>query len=482
MRLNVRATELFIHNLRTRLPFRYGIATMTRVPHAILRITLEVDGRVQRGLSADHLPPKWFTKNPETPYRDDVEDMLTVIRHACAEAESGGAAESVFELWLAIHEAQKRWAMERGFPPLLWGFGVSLVERAILDAVCRLRQMPFARAVRDDALGLRPEVIYSELAGRNPAEFLPERPLERLIVRHTVGLLDPLNDAEIPVDEKLHDGLPQSLEASVREEGITYLKIKLSGDLDGDHARLRRIAEVLGRTGRRFAFTLDGNENWKSVAPFREHWENLVADPLLTRFLESLRLVEQPFHRDVALASVTARELLAWPQRPPLIIDESDGEPGALELALTCGYAGGSHKNCKGVFKGLANVCLIAQRRRLNPSLPLYLSAEDLCNIGPLALLQDLAVVATLGIPDVERNGHHYFAGLSQFPTSIQDLTLAAHGDLYRRGATGFPAVHIDRGTIDVSSVVAAPFGLDPLLDLSVFRPANEWNFDSLEL
>ena len=89
MRLKVRATELFIHNLRTRLPFRYGIATMTRVPHAILRVTLEVDGRVQRGLSADHLPPKWFTKNPETSYRDDVEDMLTVIRHACAEAEAG---------------------------------------------------------------------------------------------------------------------------------------------------------------------------------------------------------------------------------------------------------------------------------------------------------------------------------------------------------------------------------------------------------
>jgi hypothetical protein len=184
----------------------------------------------------------------------------------------------------------------------------------------------------------------------------------------------------------------------------------------------------------------------------------------------------------VALTSKTARELLAWPQRPPLIIDESDGEPGTLELALSCGYAGGSHKNCKGVFKGLANACLIAHRRRLEPSRSLHLSAEDLCNIGPLALLQDLAVVATLGIPDVERNGHHYFAGLSQFPSSVQDLTLAAHGDLYRRRTTGFPAVHIERGAIDVRSVVAAPFGLDPLLDPSIFTPADEWSFDSLEL
>src|SRR4030095_8935066 len=163
-------------------------------------------------------------------------------------------------------------------------------------------------------------------------------------------------------------------------------------------------------------------------------------------------------------------------------IDESDGEPGTLAVALANGYSGGSHKNCKGVFKGLAHACLIAQRRQVDPSRPLYLSAEDLCNVGPLALLQDLAVVATLGIPDVERNGHHYFAGLSQFPTSIQDLTLAARGDLYHRHATGFPAVHIERGSIDVRSVVAAPFGLDPLLDPSVFTPADEWSFDSLEL
>jgi hypothetical protein len=482
MRLKVRATELFIHNLRTRLPFRYGIATMTRAPHLIVRVTLEIDGRVQHGLSADLLPPKWFTKNPETPYRADVEDMLAVIRHACAEAEAAGTATSVFELWRMIHVEQKRWAMERDFPPLLWGFGVSLIERAIIDAFCRARRISFARAVRENALGFQPNVIYPELAGRNPAEFLPERPLQRLIVRHTVGLLDAVTDAEISDGEKLHDGLPQSLEATLRDEGITHLKIKLAGDRAGDHVRLQRISEILERTGRQFAFTLDGNENWKSVAPFREAWENLIADPLLARFFERLMFVEQPFHRDVALAPETTRDLRAWPQCPPLIIDESDGEPGTLALALDSGYAGGSHKNCKGVFKGLANACLIAHRGQIDPSQRLHLSAEDLCNIGPIALLQDLAVVATLGIPDVERNGHHYFAGLSQWPPAIQDLTLAAHGDLYHRHASGFPAVYIERGTIEVRSVLDAPFGVEPLLDPAIFTPADEWRFESLEL
>lgn len=43
MKLRVRATELFIHHLRARMPSRDGIATMARVPHLFLRLTLELD-------------------------------------------------------------------------------------------------------------------------------------------------------------------------------------------------------------------------------------------------------------------------------------------------------------------------------------------------------------------------------------------------------------------------------------------------------
>lgn len=33
MAIQIRAAEFFVRNLRARLPFRYGIVTMTRVPH-----------------------------------------------------------------------------------------------------------------------------------------------------------------------------------------------------------------------------------------------------------------------------------------------------------------------------------------------------------------------------------------------------------------------------------------------------------------
>jgi hypothetical protein len=71
--------------------------------------------------------------------------------------------------------------------------------------------------------------------------------------------------------------------------------------------------------------------------------------------------------------------------------------------------------------------------------------------------MQDLAVVASLGIPHVERNGHHYFRGLSAFARSIQEQVLRAHRDLYHDA--GFATLRVERGSIEVGSVAAAPFG-----------------------
>ena len=124
MKLRIRETSLFLNDLTTRLPFRYGITTLTRAPHLFVRVVLEIDGRTEHGVAADNLPPKWFTKNPATSYREDIAGMLDVIRHACTAAQEAGAHASVFELWRAIAAPQKVWAAAQGHPPLLAGFGV----------------------------------------------------------------------------------------------------------------------------------------------------------------------------------------------------------------------------------------------------------------------------------------------------------------------------------------------------------------------
>jgi len=481
MSIAVRDSGLFIRNLSLRVPFRYGIATMTHTPHLVLRLAVEIDGRMQYGFAADNLPPKWFTKDPEATFREEIADLIEVARHAAEIARALPPANSVFDLWCELSQAQAAWAPTRQFPPLLSGFGVSLVERAVIDAFCRAARQPFAQAVRENTLGVRLAEIHSELAGLVPADLLPPAAQRSVIVRHTVGLADPLTDREIDPGDHADDGLPLSLEAFIRTHGLTHFKIKLGGDIERDRERLHRLAAVIEQHTSRYFFTLDGNENFSAAAPFRALWEQFLADPQIARFLEHLIFVEQPFHRAVALSERTTAELHAWPARPPIIIDESDSDCSALPIALAGGYAGTSHKNCKGVFHGLASACLIAQRRRMDPGARLHLSAEDLTNLGPIALLEDLAVVATLGITHAERNGHHYFAGLSQFPRSVQQEALRCHGDLFARHPQGYPIVSPKDGRLDLGSVVDAPFGTAFEPDLSEFIPAEQWRYESLE-
>ena len=95
MSLRILQFQLFRHDISTRMPFKYGIATMTHLPHVFLRIEASVDGRAQSGISADHLPPKWFTKDPERDPFYEIDDMLNVIENAGSLAKDI-EAETVF--------------------------------------------------------------------------------------------------------------------------------------------------------------------------------------------------------------------------------------------------------------------------------------------------------------------------------------------------------------------------------------------------
>jgi len=462
--------EFFVRHTRTRFAFRYGIASMTEVPHLFVRTTVMVTGTSSFGLSSEGLPPKWFTKNPATIFEQDLPEMLEVISHAAKLAERiAESPVSFFDFWRELYRQQNDWANARQIAPLLANLGVSLIERAALDGLCRRAGEPLHRMIATNRLGLRLGEIYSELHSAQPRDLLPTAPLPSCFVRHTVGLGDALSPADIPVSERVDDGLPQDLESSIREYGLRYFKVKLFADTERDLARLRELSRLLKReTGGECFVTLDGNENFKDFEGFREFWQKAVDDAVLRELWRRIIVVEQPVHRDRALSDDSGAALREWSERPRLIIDESDGAIGDLPRALALGYAGTSHKNCKGIVKGIANACLLEKRRQGGERV--VLTGEDLCNLGPVALLQDLAMMALLGIEHVERNGHHYYRGLSLWPADWQDEALAAHGDLYTRHHDGFARLHIGEGRVALDSVNTAPFGVTPLFDPSQFE------------
>ena len=61
------------------------------------------------------------------------------------------------------------------------------------------------------------------------------------------------------------------------------------------------------------------------------------------------------------------------------------------------------------------------------------MSAEDLTCQAGVAVQQDLALVALLGITHVERNGHHYVNGMAGASDAEQAVFLAGYPDLYTR-------------------------------------------------
>jgi hypothetical protein len=239
---------------------------------------------------------------------------------------------------------------------------------------------------------------------------------------------------------------------------------------------------VLNKIGLEYAFTMDGNENYHALTTFKELWDNLASIQEITTFLSRLIFIEQPLHRDIALADELRFDLDQWPDHPAIIIDESDGRVGDLKKALEIGYAGTSYKNCKGFFKGFANASYLHVLRHQQPGKPFILSSEDLSTVGPISLLQDLAVLATLGLQHTERNGHHYFKGLSMLPDPIQDDVLHYHSDLFKRHVEGFPTLDISDGGIKLGSIIQAPFGMGFDMDTSKFMPLEDWHYDMLDM
>ena len=454
--------------LKTRMPFKYGIATMTEVPMVFVRLEVDVDGTIATGTSSDLLPPKWFTKVPDDPLEKEIADMLGVIRQALGQA-LGQTGNSAFELWHSIYKAQSYWAEKNQVPALLAHFGTSLVERALIEATCRGSSQALGQALMNGTLGFDPGKIHPQLSGQTVSSLLPSIPLASVQARHTVGLGDPLEVSQISEEERIDDTLPQALGECIETYGLRHFKIKINGDIDWDLARLRNVASCIEKhAASNFAFSLDGNEQFQSITAFRHHWEKLRAEPELNSFFDHLLFIEQPLHRDVALNDSLKTQFDQWDNRPAVIIDESDATLESLPQALAIGYAGTSHKNCKGIFKGIANACLLENCRR--DGMGVVMSGEDLCNVGPIAVIQDLAVCALLGIESVERNGHHYMAGLSQFPRRTQEQILESHEGLYHPSERGWPTLAIHQGEIDLRSINGQPFGTGFELDLGVFK------------
>jgi hypothetical protein len=460
VKFSVKEIAFFERDVVLRMPFRFGVVTLERAPQAFVRAGIRLaNGREATGAAAEMLVPKWFDKDPALGNEDNLAQLRASLALA-RDAYLAGGENTAFGHSIDNYGPQIAIGAAQGLNSLVACYGPALIDRALLDALCRAVGVSFYQAVKTNLPGISASARQPDLIAFDIDAFLEDlKPGPRIAARHTVGLLDPITK------KSLNDGLPETLEEVVERYGHRWFKLKVSGDAAADLERLAEIAAVLDRIADPYHATLDGNEQFASADAALDLWRRIKAEPRLRRLAASVAFIEQPVKRAEALS----QDVSELGEEKPVIIDESDDSLDACPRARRLGYAGVSSKTCKGLYKSLLNAARCRMWNREEGTGRYFMSGEDLTVQAGLALQQDLALVSLLGLTHVERNGHHYVNGMAALARAEQEAFLGAHPDLYEK-SNGAVRVRIRNGDLQIGTLGCAGYASQAMPDWEAMR------------
>jgi hypothetical protein len=450
LRLAVRDIAFFERPVRFARPFRFGAVVINSAPQLFVRVEIDVEGKGRFvGASAEFLVPKWFDKRPTLSPEDTVAELREAVLIARELYLGHSGFTTAFSLHAACLPAQIEACGQRDIPPLAAAYGPAEIDKAILDALLRGAGVGFFDGLAGNIPGLDAR-LSPDLDDDDIARFLAARKrLERVAIRHTVGL-----------DDKVEG---EGGVADARENaGARYFKLKLNGDPEADAVRLMRIGKELA-TLRNDGVTLDANEQYADLAALRALIDRLDRDEGLRPIAAKLLYMEQPMPRDVTRASP-----LGALSMHDFIIDEADDSYDAFPAARALGYRGISSKSCKGIYKSIVNATRAAKWSA--DGVGYFVTGEDLTCQAGLAVQQDLALGALIGVTHAERNGHHYVDGFADTPAAEAEAFRDAHPDLYA-GHDGKIRLSIHDGDLVTGSLAAPGFASSVHPDWSTLSP-----------
>ena len=396
------------------------------------------------------MAPKWFDKRPHLSSEETADQLRRSLLIARELYLAGDGFETAFGLHAARIAAQVAACAREDIPPLAAGYGPAEIDKAMLDALLRASDLNFFDGMAANIAGLDAS-LTPDLSSDEIAAFLASRRrLERVAVRHTVGMDDKVEGKGGVADP-------------ADNAGARYFKLKLGGDPLADTARLIRIGKELGKLPYDYKVTLDANEQYADLTALGALVASLDHDSALNPIAAKLLYVEQPMPRDIfrqsPLGKLTRRDF---------IIDEADDCYDAFPAAKALGYRGISSKSCKGIYKSILNAVRAAKWSADGGKY--FITGEDLTCQAGLGVQQDLALGAFIGVTHAERNGHHYVDGFAGAPDKEAEAFLAAHPDLYvRDGNTVRLSIH--DGDLKTGSLTSPGFASGAHPDWAALKP-----------
>ena len=232
-------------------------------------------------------------------------------------------------------------------------------------------------------------------AGKYPSDYFVSVP-DTLPVWHLVGGKDLLTEAELTGNEP-DDGYPVTLTEWIKRDGLTCLKIKLTGkDADWDYNRMVSVGKIALEYG---CDSLSPDLNCQVTDP---EYVNVLLDKLQANEPEIFDLVvyvEQPFPYDLEANRIDVHSCSA---RKPLFMDESAHDWRFVKLGYELGWNGVALKVCKTQTGALLSACWAKEHG-------MKLMVQDLTN-PTYAVMPHVLLAANIGtIRGVECNAPQFY-------------------------------------------------------------------------
>ena len=132
------------------MPFRFGVVTLTEAPQAFARVAHPAaDGRASRRRVGRTAGAQVVRQEPGAEQRGQLRPVRAPRWHRARGCTSAGDAATAFgHFAAALPGRRSSAAAARGLNALVANYGPALIDRAVLDALCRALGRPFHDVIR----------------------------------------------------------------------------------------------------------------------------------------------------------------------------------------------------------------------------------------------------------------------------------------------------------------------------------------------